>query len=607
MIYSALYGTFELDDYVHLESLSTIKTLSSFIDYTFFQFSSSGKRFLSMFTFALQADSWPNPFYFKLINLIIHLCNAIIIYWISFQLFSLNFNKQKSLIAALFVFGLWLFAPIHIFSVFYVIQRMNLLAIFFTLTGCATYIYFRIHSQKNNYSLKQYIYLSFFISLSLGASIASKENGILLCVYLIVLESAFFSHKVTNNYWKIWKVIFLWLPLFLLIIYLLLNNRLSYSAATFYPFSSEERLVNQMVILVEYMVKIILPSYGQYGLIYDDINIYRSWLNNTVILSYLLIIGLLIGSYITKRKQPYLFFGIFWFFGGHLLESTAIRLELYFDHRNYLPSFGLYFIFTYYTLAAWNRIKTPALKLLTATCLLLYVIITINVLYKTSNAFSSAQSLSAYQMKFHPDSKRAILKSINYFFNHHYYDKASSTLSEAIQTDPKNISLLLYQIYASNLRPEFKIPAKSIYLSVLKKGEIDRALDAAVYAIFYCINDNTCKLTSYSDLRQIIDALLSNTKITQSTLTELLTVIKAKTYQHEGNWEAVLKTLQEYESRKKITNIDFYFIILQSQYMAEQYNSAQQTIVTIEELLEDTPLKRVTLREYLGKFKKIFK
>jgi hypothetical protein len=38
-------------------------------------------------------------------------------------------------------------------------------------------------------------------------------------------------------------------------------------------------------------------------------------------------------------------FGIAFFLAGHLLESTVFPLELYYEHRNYLPSVGLYLTF----------------------------------------------------------------------------------------------------------------------------------------------------------------------------------------------------------------------------------------------------------------------
>jgi hypothetical protein len=40
------------------------------------------------------------------------------------------------------------------------------------------------------------------------------------------------------------------------------------------------------------------------------------------------------------RREPLIGLGILWFFVAHLLESTVIGLELVYEHRNYLASFG---------------------------------------------------------------------------------------------------------------------------------------------------------------------------------------------------------------------------------------------------------------------------
>jgi hypothetical protein len=43
------------------------------------------------------------------------------------------------------------------------------------------------------------------------------------------------------------------------------------------------------------------------------------------------------------KKAGALLAGLMFFFAAHLVESSFIPLELYFEHRNYLPAFGLYF------------------------------------------------------------------------------------------------------------------------------------------------------------------------------------------------------------------------------------------------------------------------
>ncbi|MDW8479046.1 MAG: hypothetical protein RML12_03380 [Xanthomonadales bacterium] len=42
-----------------------------------------------------------------------------------------------------------------------------------------------------------------------------------------------------------------------------------------------------------------------------------------------------------RCRRPWLAFGIGWFFLGHAITAAPLPLELAFEHRNYLPSFGL--------------------------------------------------------------------------------------------------------------------------------------------------------------------------------------------------------------------------------------------------------------------------
>src|SRR5690606_36702968 len=43
---------------------------------------------------------------------------------------------------------------------------------------------------------------------------------------------------------------------------------------------------------------------------------------------------------ITRKSAPQMAFSILWFLCGHLMESTIIALEVYFEHRNYLAMLG---------------------------------------------------------------------------------------------------------------------------------------------------------------------------------------------------------------------------------------------------------------------------
>src|SRR5690606_28740337 len=44
---------------------------------------------------------------------------------------------------------------------------------------------------------------------------------------------------------------------------------------------------------------------------------------------------------VVRKRAPGIFVGWFFFLAAHLVESSFLPLELYFEHRNYLPALGL--------------------------------------------------------------------------------------------------------------------------------------------------------------------------------------------------------------------------------------------------------------------------
>jgi hypothetical protein len=60
----------------------------------------------------------------------------------------------------------------------------------------------------------------------------------------------------------------------------------------------------------------------------------------------LLLAGLLWLALVLRRSQPVIALGILFFFLAHSLESTILPLDLMFEHRNYLASFGVMLVCT---------------------------------------------------------------------------------------------------------------------------------------------------------------------------------------------------------------------------------------------------------------------
>ncbi|MDX1736183.1 MAG: hypothetical protein R3228_17535, partial [Halioglobus sp.] len=97
--------------------------------------------------------------------------------------------------------------------------------------------------------------------------------------------------------------------------------------------------------------------------------------------------------------------GVLVFLVGHALESTVFSLELYFEHRNYLPGLGLFLL----VLAAlgglaarWPQCATPLLAWMSVWLLLLAAQTGSQV-----QVWSSAPLLRLNHVTWHPDSFRA--------------------------------------------------------------------------------------------------------------------------------------------------------------------------------------------------------
>lgn len=174
-------------------------------------------------------------------------------------------------------------------------------------------------------------------------AVFSKENGTLLPLYVLALEATLLRDCAQPPHFGKWKAAVLWLPLAIAGGYLAI--RFSSWILPGYAqrdFSLVERLLTEARVLADYLGLLALPRAGAFGLFHDDYVISRSLFDPVETLgAVMLVAGLLLTASLWMRRFPAYSLAMLWFFGGHLLESTVIPLELYFEHRNYFPSIGL--------------------------------------------------------------------------------------------------------------------------------------------------------------------------------------------------------------------------------------------------------------------------
>ena len=262
-----------------------------------------------------------NPFGYHLTNLILHLLNTFLVFYlINF----LSLNLKASLIGSLF----YLVHPVHTQAVTYISGRADLLAGFFILS--ALLLFARVNKTKAGSKNVFYFLSALFFIFGLLA----KEIALVLPLLLILYDYCF-GDKL-KNFKK--HIPFLSLAC----IYILLRNKfLPFQSEGMLPLSLSTRIINFPKVIVFYLFLLLSPG---------NLRIDRSFslsrpLDLSVIFCILLLIAILL--WIVKyRYNKVLLFSSLWFF-ILLLPVTNIILPLnavVADHWLYLPSIGFFII-----------------------------------------------------------------------------------------------------------------------------------------------------------------------------------------------------------------------------------------------------------------------
>jgi hypothetical protein len=420
--FPALSSDFQLDDVNNLGRLAAVDEKGIF-HFIFSGAAGPSGRPLSLFTFALQHSAWPgNTFAFKAVNLAIHLACGWLIFQICRKLaVGRKLNPQERLIFCLAVTLLWLLHPMHLTTVLYVVQRMAQLSALFILLGIFLYLHIREEYLKSG-QVKHLLGMGAAIWFCTLLGVLSKENGVLLPLFILVINSTLLAGTAEDNRLQQWNRVFLGLPLAMVIIYLASGFDNVLASYHLRPFSMAERLMTQAVILVEYLQHLVFPYPGAFSIYHDDFPVSRGLLDPPWTLASIIIIFLLISSAIIfRRKFVICSFAVLWFFAGHVLESTYLNLELYFEHRNYLPSLGVFVLLAYTAITAARYLSRPALAY---SALVIYCLLVVGNTLPEIRLWTKPVERHLELVHNHPGSARAVTALGNLLIAGHELDNA---------------------------------------------------------------------------------------------------------------------------------------------------------------------------------------
>ena len=444
MIYwPGLSGPFLFDDFANLDALGQYNGVRDWQTFKLFVLgNASGPtgRPVAMLSFLIDARNWPTePRPFKTTNLVIHILNGLLLFTLSQKLLSLRHTPGTARLAALCITAIWLLHPLNISTVLYPVQRMALLSAFFVLLGLTGYVYGR--SLSGISPRKAYGLMSSSLLLAGILATFSKENGALLPILALVIELTVLQ-QLKNPLNKYWKLAFLWVPLLLIIGYFihgLWSGNIAAAYATHRHFTLEERLLTQPRVLIDYLYYWFIPHIDSPGLLTQDFPLSRSWLQPLSTIPALLVVASLITfSLIYRKRFPCFAMAVLFYFAGHLLESTIIPLEIYFEHRNYLPTI---FLLLPVIPGLLGLIKQKPIWSLLPVVLIVF---TSWLTWQRAIIWSSEQLLARQWMLIHPYSQRTLRNAAIVAERYHRYDEALSIMETARTRLPGKVAIQLH-------------------------------------------------------------------------------------------------------------------------------------------------------------------
>ena len=417
-------------------------------------------RSVAMFSFALNYHlSGMNPVAFRITNVVFHILTASLASYLTYVTLSLpsvrdtykQFGEGKTpLYAALLVGTLFLLHPIQTSAVNYITQRMAIMAGMFSFAGLILYIKGVTKRGGKSVLLYGLSALSFFLA------IFSKENAAMVLFMLPVFDLFFLS----SFEWKEFRKRFVVLSVLLICLASVVAYRMGvvgFAEKVFIFLSNPNKpmatisdwtgidinwtpvefLLTELRVVSRYIFLILVPVPSFMVVDYSSAYpVSKDLLHPlTTLLSLLFLVSLLVFSLRNIKKIPLASFGILWYLITISLESfIALGLDPYFEHRNYLPSYGL-FLASASILVYTGKfgVKVKKEKIILGAALLLFALtFTRNGVWREGRLFWGDAVRKV------PDNVRARINLAVFYNDIGLVDKATEHVQTALRLNPRS-------------------------------------------------------------------------------------------------------------------------------------------------------------------------
>lgn len=427
--------SFNFDDLNSIINNTSIQDLSNVKAWWSF----SPNRPVSIFTFALnyhfsQLDVWS----YHLVNLMVHLINACLVWWLTILIISspvmkthplANHKKTLAFFASLFFVS----HPLATQSVTYIIQRQASMAAMFYILSVALYAKARLLDKGS----RKIIILFAGALISGVMAVLTKENAYTLPFAILLFDFCFLRTKRISVNLKDYRIILVIAAFIGLIVFLFFKfslyifDPLPPSQGNDYTVTPLNYLLTQFSVIVKYIQLLVLPI--NQNLDYD-FPLSTSFFEIRTLLSFLFLSGLVILAVFLFKRNRIISFGIFWFFLTLIIESSIIPInDLIYEHRTYLPSFGYFIILSTIIITfIWDKNRYVAIALFAI------IVISNSILtYERNKVWKDDLTLWNDVVSKSPNKARPVNNRGIYYLKTEQWEKAIADFSKGIELYPK--------------------------------------------------------------------------------------------------------------------------------------------------------------------------
>jgi len=525
IVYSnTLNAPFQLDDIPVIVENSIVKNLGFMVKPSeakvykgHFEYDTFRRRYVGYLAFAL--NYWTHKLDvtgYHLVNLAIHIINALIVYWLVILTFRTPFLNSSTLRArsnqiALFASLLFACHPIQTQAVIYIWQRITLLVTTFYLLSLVMYIKWRLTPNKTG-SLFPKMSLLFYLGSIISAVLAmkTKENAFTLPVVILVYEFMFFGGELRKRllYLAPLLLTMLIIPASLLEVNKPIGDLIGdvSEATRSHPNMSRwNYLLTQFSVIATYVRLIFLPL--NQNLDYDY-PIYNNFLTPKVFISFLLLFSIFgLGFYLflksKTRNSTYslIAFGVFWFFITLSVESSFIPLRnVIFEHRVYLPSIGFFIALLSGVFLLLNKLGERRLHTIGATIFIAVIIVLSFATYSRNKVWGSEIALWRDCVEKSPQKARPHNNLGLALYEQGSIEEAIGHYLKALQIDPQyakahnNMGVALLELgriedalkhclKALHIKPDYEKAYYNTGVAIAKQGRTEDAIDYYLKAL----------------------------------------------------------------------------------------------------------------------------